>query len=140
MKAESCWGSKFFKNLSKDLKEANPKATCFSPTNLLYMKNFYCMYQSYFEFGQQVADQIQNGKNAQQLVEQNKENEITQQVAEQIWKDIFSIPWGHHMLLIDKFLSNPEKLEGTMPTIEEIEAKLARNEIWQVRLAKFIYR
>ena len=94
--AESRWGSKFFKNLSKDLKEANPKATCFSPTNLLYMKNFYCMYQSYFEFGQQVADQFENGKNAQQ-------------VAEQIWKDIFSIPWGHHMLLIDKFLSNPEK-------------------------------
>lgn len=29
MKAESRWGSKFFKNLSKDLKEANQKATCF---------------------------------------------------------------------------------------------------------------
>lgn len=83
MKAESRWGSKFFKNLSKDLKEANQKATCFSEGNLKYMKNFYCMYQPYFEFGQQVADQI--------------------------WKDIISIPWGHHMLLIDKFLSNPEK-------------------------------
>ena len=44
MKAESRWGSKFFKNLSKDLKEANQKATCFSEGNLKYMKNFYCMY------------------------------------------------------------------------------------------------
>lgn len=83
MKAESRWGSKFFKNLSKDLKEANQKATCFSEGNLKYMKNFYCMYQPYFEIGQQLADQI--------------------------WKDITSTPWGHHMLLIDKFLSNPEK-------------------------------
>lgn len=109
MKAESRWGSKFFKNLSKDLKEANQKATCFSEGNLKYMKNFYCMYQPYFEIGQQVADQFQNGKNTQQLVEQNSKNQFGQQVADQIWKDITSTPWGHHMLLIDKFLSNPEK-------------------------------
>lgn len=109
MKAESRWGSKFFKNLSKDLKEANQKATCFSEGNLKYMKNFYCMYQPYFEIGQQLADQFQNGKNTQQLVEQNSKNQFGQQVADQIWKDITSTPWGHHMLLIDKFLSNPEK-------------------------------
>lgn len=109
MKAECRWGSKFFKNLSKDLKEANQKATCFSEGNLKYMKNFYCMYQPYFEIGQQVADQFQNGKNTQQLVEQNSKNKFGQQLADQIWKDILSIPWGHHMLLIDKFLSNPEK-------------------------------
>lgn len=109
MKAESRWGSKFCKNLSKDLKEANQKATCFSEGNLKYMKNFYCMYQPYFEIGQQLADQFQNGKNTQQLVEQNSKNKFGQQVADQIWKDIISIPWGHHMLLIDKFLSNPEK-------------------------------
>lgn len=109
MKAESRWGSKFFKNLSKDLKEANQKATCFSEGNLKYMKNFYCMYQPYFEIGQQVADQFQNGKNTQQLVEQNSKNKFGQQLADQIWKDITSTPWGHHMLLIDKFLSNPEK-------------------------------
>lgn len=109
MKAESRWGSKFFKNLSKDLKEANQKATCFSEGNLKYMKNFYYMYQPYFEIGQQVADQFQNGKNTQQLVEQNSKNQFGQQVADQIWKDITSTPWGHHMLLIDKFLSNPKK-------------------------------
>ena len=92
MKAESRWGSKFFKNLSKDLKEANQKATCFSEGNLKYMKNFYCMYQPYFEIGQQVADQFQNGKNTQQLVEQNSKKQFGQQVADQIWKDITSTP------------------------------------------------
>lgn len=109
MKAESRWGSKFFKNLSRDLKEANPKATCFSVGNLKYMKIFFCMYQPYFEIGQQLADQFQNNKNIQQVAGTNPKNEFGQQLADQIWKDIISIPWGHHMLLIDKFLSNPEK-------------------------------
>ena len=65
-KAESRWGSGFMKNLSRDLKEVNPDATCFSETNLLYMKNFYLLYEQ-------------------------KENTITQQVVEQIQSDIFSL-------------------------------------------------
>lgn len=96
LKAEARWGSKFFKNLSNDLKEANPSATCFSPKNLLYMKNFYCIYLPYVEIGQQVADQLEKDKNIQQ-------------VADQLEWDIFTTPWGHHMLLIDKFLNEPQK-------------------------------
>ncbi|MBQ3732535.1 MAG: hypothetical protein II859_01075 [Bacteroidales bacterium] len=65
---------------------------------------------------------------------------FTQQVAEQINLELFSVPWGHHMLLIDKCKGNPkkalgiseyelaklypEKVEGTIPTIEELEQKL----------------
>ena len=56
-KAESRWGSGFMKNLSRDLKEINPNATCFSQTNLLYMKNFYLLYQQYFDFSPQVVEQ-----------------------------------------------------------------------------------
>ena len=94
-KAESRWGSGFMKNLSRDLKEINPNATCFSQTNLLYMKNFYLLYQQYFDFSPQV-------------VEQN-ESAITPQVVEQIKKDIFSVPWGHHRFIIDKYFDNPQK-------------------------------
>lgn len=94
-KAESRWGSGFMKNLSRDLKEINPNATCFSQTNLLYMKNFYLLYQQYFDF-------------SPQLVEQN-ESAITPQVVEQIKKDIFSVPWGHHRFIIDKYFDNPQK-------------------------------
>uniref|UniRef100_UPI0025E3AE81 hypothetical protein n=1 Tax=Prevotella sp. TaxID=59823 RepID=UPI0025E3AE81 len=46
--------------------------------------------------------------------------EFSQQVADQLKRDIFSISWGHHMLLIDKFLTEPQ-------TIEEWEAKLGGN-------------
>ena len=85
LKAESRWGSKFLANLSRDLKELMPEATGFSPTNLLYMKNFYLLYQPLLE--------------------------ITPQPEEQFAVDIFSIPWGHHKLLVDKFLENPQKAQ-----------------------------
>ena len=96
MKAESKWGSGFMKNLSRDLKEQNPEATCFSPTNLLYMKNFYLLYQSYLEIAPQVEEQLEN-------------KVITPQVVERIASDIFSIPWGHHRIIIDKFKEKPQK-------------------------------
>lgn len=102
-KAESIWGSSFMKNLSRDLKEQNPEATCFSETNLLYMKNFYLLYQPFVEIAPQVV-----GKITQQAVEQT-EGANTQQVVEQKIQDIFAIPWGHHTKIIDKFKKNPEK-------------------------------
>ena len=120
-KAESRWGSGFMKNLSRDLKEVNPDATCFSETNLLYMKNFYRLYQPYIapqnveQITQQVAEQMDNINTpqpeeqfTQQAVEQ-KENTITPQLGEQIRDDIFSIGWGHHKVLIDKYSKQPEK-------------------------------
>lgn len=76
------------KNLSRDLKKENPDATCFSETNLLYMKNFYLLYQPYLQITPQVGEQI-----TQQAVEQKK-NTITPQLVEQIRNDIFSIGWG----------------------------------------------
>ena len=76
MKAESRWGSKFFSNLSEDLKDLNPEATCFSKTNLLYMKNFYLIYHSLLKITPQVGEQM-------------NVTEITPQVGEQIQQYIF---------------------------------------------------
>lgn len=95
MKAESRWGSGFMKNLSRDLKALNPGASCFSQTNLLYMKNFYQLYRPYTEITPQV-------------VEQNNLS-ITPQVVEQMQNDLFSIPWGHHRFIIDKCADSPQK-------------------------------
>ena len=100
MKAESRWGSKFMTALSRDLKAMNPDARCFSPTNLLYIKNFYCLYRPYVEPASPLT---------QQPVEQTAERGITQQLVEQIMSEITSIPWGHHVLLIDKCHGNPGK-------------------------------
>jgi predicted nuclease of restriction endonuclease-like (RecB) superfamily len=104
MQAESRWGSGFLKNLSRDLKEINPEATCFSQINLLYMKNYYLLYQPYTEIVPQLGEHF-----TQQIAENFNGNVITQQVAEQIKQELFSVPWGHHMLLIDKCKGNPQK-------------------------------
>ena len=103
MKAESRWGSGFMKNLCRDLKTANPDATCFSQTNLLYMKNFYRLYNRFVVITPQVGEQI-----TPQVVEQ-KSHIIAPQIGEQIMREILSIGWGHHKILIDKYKSAPEK-------------------------------
>lgn len=101
LKAEVRWGSKFLANLSRDLKEQNPKSSCFSPTNLLYMKNFYRLYEGFDEITPQLGEQLENASTIP--------TKTTPQLGEQIKKDIFSMPWGHHKLLIDKFLNEPQK-------------------------------
>ena len=116
LKAESRWGSGFFKNLSRDLKVVNPESTCFSPTNLLYMKNFYLLYQHIVEFTPQVVEQLGNRQITQQLVEQiqntpqpEEQLQNRPQLGDKLIWDIFSIPWGHHIRIIDKCINNPSK-------------------------------
>lgn len=115
MKAESRWGSGFMKNLSRDLKADNPDSTCFSQTNLLYMKNFYLLYQPYtdtaYKFVEQTSPQAveQTEKVITQQVVEHTEGVITQQVVEQIQNDLFSVPWGHHVRIIDKCKDDSNK-------------------------------
>lgn len=110
LKAEVRWGSKFLANLSRDLKEQNPKSTCFSPTNLLYMKNFFRLYKGYGEITPQLGEQLENNSTLLQNEVRNSNNEIGLQLADQLESDIFATPWGHHILLIDKFLNEPQKV------------------------------
>lgn len=95
-KSESKWGAGFMKNLSRDLREQNPGATCFSETNLLYMKNFYLLFETYLENTPQVGEQLDS-------------KAITPKVVEQIRNELILVPWGHHKLLIDKFKNQPQK-------------------------------
>ena len=104
LKAESRWGSGFMKQLSKDLKDLNSEATCFSQTNLLYMKNFYCLYQSYAEITPQVEEQLTKSNITPQFGAQSLDlnNTNSAPIVSQIMEIVFSIPWGHHKVLIDK--------------------------------------
>ena len=97
---ENTYGSEFFKNLSLDIKEEFPDTKGFSPTNLGYIKRFYMLYSNAMKISPQVegkSPQISNISNYPQ-VGGNSEPLI------------FSVPWGHHKLLIDKFLKAPEKV------------------------------
>ncbi len=81
--SENKYGSNFYSKLSKDLQKELPNIKGLSPTNLKYMKYFYELYKDY-ENRQQAADDfsVQN---------------------------LFCIPWGHHIQIMNKCKDNPMK-------------------------------
>lgn len=95
--AENVYGSGFYRNLSQDLKAAIPEAEGFSRQNLQYMKRMYLLYNMEFTNCQQVVGDSMD-EDLPQLVGKFPEN--TDDV-------VFSIPWGHHCIIIDKFSDNP---------------------------------
>ena len=101
--AESKWGDGFFKNLSQDLQDALPGVKGFSETSLKYAKYFYLTYQEYVTNRPQVGDGLDSLQKME--ISPQVEDEITPQIAAQI----FSIPWGHHKLIIDKYKGQPQK-------------------------------
>ena len=90
------YGSGLFQSISADLKEVFPDVHSFSVTNLKYMRYFFETYPD-IENRQQIADRFQPAGNRQQL-------------ADDLGKEIiFYLPWGHHILLLGKFRTDPDK-------------------------------
>lgn len=95
--AENKYGSAFYASLSRDLKHVLPDVSGLSESNIRYAKRFYVLYSEVIGNLQQVAEESKN----------NSSN--LQQVAEQIKQELCSVPWGHHILLIDKCKGNHQK-------------------------------
>jgi len=72
---EAEWGSGFYEAASKALKQEIPGLRGFSVTNLKYMKRFFSFYSRCTTNRQQLVDDLQ---------------------------ELFSVPWGHQILLISK--------------------------------------
>ena len=88
--AENKYGSKFYSAISADLKKALPGAEGFSPSSIRYSKRFFLLYNPIIANFQQVAEK-------------------SEEIVNQLLSSLFSIPWGHHMLLIDKCSNSPDK-------------------------------
>lgn len=84
IKADVRWGSKFYQNLSDDLRVEFPDTQGFSETNLRYIVKFYRFYS-------------------------NSES-IPPQVGEELIRWLCSIPWGHQKFLLDKCKSTEEAI------------------------------
>ena len=106
MHVEERWGQSVIKNLSVDLQLKNPNSTGLSRTNIYYAKKFYLLYSQYLKIVPQVVGQLENGK-AQQAVKNS--SEIVPQAVGQLEEMLFSIPWGHHRYLIDRYGTEPAK-------------------------------
>ena len=102
---ENKYGSAFFATLSRDLKREMPDATGLSERSLIYAKNFYQLYQRYLENLQQVVADLQNADCQIGNIQKQKRPQLVADLE----NNLFKIPWGHHILLIDKFSEAPEK-------------------------------
>jgi len=94
LKVESKWGDSIIKSISQDLKNQLPEAKSFSETNIDYMKRFYILYSQTNTFSPQAVGKIGYDE---------KSN------SPQVVGELFSIPWGHHRYIIDKYYRNPQK-------------------------------
>lgn len=106
LRAESRWGSSFVTALSEDLREAIPNAKGFSKTNLFYMIGFYRLYHLGEEF-----PQVEGKIDANEIFPQvgGKLEILLNDEVNQAGVDIFSIPWGHHRMIIDRCKDDREK-------------------------------
>jgi len=89
MQKEHKWGSGFLKKLSRDLSSEFPDVKGFSYSNI---KNV----RQWFVFWQQLVGELKTIKSQQLVGEMNTKN--TKQVVSQI----FMIPWGHNIIIIQK--------------------------------------
>ena len=130
------WGAKIIDRISDDLQKSFPQIKGFSSRNLLYMKQLSAMWPDMLVLKdvitQQAAAQLKKKDRSlitQQAAAQLKQKDkslITQQAAAQIGKNFYtiknpeliSIPWGHHMYLLDKSLTNEETLWYIQKIIE----------------------
>jgi len=143
MHVEECWGESVIKSLSADLQREFPDAQGFSRTNLYYIKKFYLLYSPYAEFVPQVEGKISGDIIALEFVPQVEGHQLRKEGRDnptigllickqksntlaQYALESSSQPLGISEYELEKFY--PEKIEGTMPTIEEIEAKLGERE------------
>lgn len=95
---EAAYGSKFFENLSFDLKKSFPTIQGFSATNLKYMKRFYLFYK-----------------------------EIRHQLGDEFESQLFTIPWRHHIEIFTRSHSVEEALFFVHKTNRILRNKMCRD-------------
>ncbi|MBO7432967.1 MAG: DUF1016 family protein [Salinivirgaceae bacterium] len=104
---ENRYGSHFYESVGADLRKSLNLKSGFSATTIKYTKYLYELYSPLFANRQQIVDEscVQN---RQQLVDDSAVGEIQLYDADD-FENLFSIPWGHHIQIIDKCKGNAEK-------------------------------
>ena len=98
LSVQNKYGSQFYKKISDDLKKYLPDVKSFSVTNLKYMRYFYELYSD-TQNRQQLVDGLENDTSL----------DINHQQPVDDLSNIFLIPWGHHILIINKCKNDRNK-------------------------------
>jgi predicted nuclease of restriction endonuclease-like (RecB) superfamily len=116
---DAVWGSGFYSQVSKELKDEFPDMKGFSTTNLRYCKYFYKFYSQ----DKQICSQHDNVIYPQlgdelQMVE-NQDDIIRHQAGDAFkTSPLFQIPWRHHVEIFTKCKSIKEALFYVQKTIK----------------------
>jgi predicted nuclease of restriction endonuclease-like (RecB) superfamily len=103
----SKWGSKLIEQLAKDLKAEFPDMSSFSKRNLFFARQFYLFYSNP-EIVKQVVSLLENQK-IQGVVSKCEKRLINSLVLQ--------IPWGHHILILQKTKDSEEAIFYIRETI-----------------------
>ena len=107
---------RFFETLSKDLCLGIPNPSGLSPSNIKYSLFFYELY-----------------RNRQAMIEDETK---VQSVFEDITGDLIRVPWGHHILIIDK--SKGDRSKAMFYVHKVIENNWSRNDL-QIAISENLY-
>lgn len=105
MEGDQPWGSKFLQKLGAALRNEMPDATCFSYTNLRYIRSFFKLYAA-FSICHQVGDKLVPDADIAPILHQvGAESYLMnfEVIYPNVARLIFSVPWRHHVAIIDKF-------------------------------------
>lgn len=100
MHVEERWGEGVIAQLSKDLKREMPTAEGFSITNLRYCRRFYVLYSEFVTIHPQAGGELRNVMDS--TIHPQVEGVFSTTEPSQEVRGIFSVPWGHHKLILDK--------------------------------------
>lgn len=122
------WGDGFLKQLSADLMAEFPEMKGFSLRNLERIRNWYLFYYEHYTITAQAVPQFGNanrkrvvGKIDAETTEQPASqlgNGIRAQVVPQLAESFFSVPWGHHILIMQRCKEMDKALFYIHKTVE----------------------
>ena len=114
------WGAKVIPQLSQDIRNELPEIKGFSERNLKRMIAFYREYSSLSTDVPQAAAQLPSGGNEHtEKVPQPVAQLTTHNLSENLQQLVAKIPWGHHILLIEKIKDLSARLWYMHQTIEQ---------------------
>ena len=75
---------------------AYPKMTGWDERNLRRMRQWYSTYSQLFRFRAQAVPEMENGEN------EIRAQLVPESLPEPMPADFFSVPWGHHILIMQR--------------------------------------
>jgi predicted nuclease of restriction endonuclease-like (RecB) superfamily len=114
--SEHSWGTNVIERLSRDLKAEFPGTSGFSARNLRDTKRFYLFYSS--EIWRQVVAKLDYLSNPDKSLALNRDEVTADQHLIFMRQLVAQIPWGHHLLILNKVNEPGEALFYIRQTIE----------------------